>query len=106
TWPPEQARGGALDTRTDIFALGVVLYELTTGTRTFRGATPLETIASVLSDEPAPMARHRTGIPEALERVVRRMLAKNPAARLSLGGRCPARTRISFRRRGEHPGAS
>ena len=61
---PEQLQGGSVDQRTDIFALGMVLYEMATGTHPFMGHTPTSTIANILKDEPRPVARRRRGLRE------------------------------------------
>ncbi len=68
---PEQARGEPLDARSDIFSFGVVLYELLSGRRAFRGANTLATIAAILHTEPEPL-----GTTPALEAIVKRCLAK------------------------------
>jgi len=78
---PEQAEGKHIDARSDLFALGALLYEMLTGRRTFAGDTRLSTIASVLKASPEPLRRIRHDIPEHLERVVLRCLEKDPAAR-------------------------
>jgi serine/threonine protein kinase len=73
---PEQADGKELDLRSDIFAVGVVLFELTTGKRLFKGDTELQTLKLILeSDYPAP-SDVRPGYPKALERIVMKALAK------------------------------
>jgi serine/threonine-protein kinase len=78
---PEQARGERVDARSDVFSLGVVLFELTTSKRLFVGSTPLETLRLVTDrDVPRPGAI-REGYPDALERIVLRALAKAPDAR-------------------------
>jgi serine/threonine-protein kinase len=74
---PEQLQGGDVDARTDIFALGAVLYEMTTGRRPFAGDTEAALIAALLSGEPAPFTGARGQAVPALERVVRRCLAKD-----------------------------
>ncbi|HEU4333957.1 MAG TPA: protein kinase [Candidatus Eisenbacteria bacterium] len=78
---PEQIRGEAVDHRTDIFALGVVLFELATGRRPFGGGTRADVAAAILRDEPPPFASLRDGIPHGLGRIVARCLAKAPEAR-------------------------
>ena len=79
---PEQARGLAVDPRTDIFSFGVVLYEMVTGTVPFAGSTSSEVLASILSDkEPAPMARFSRDVPAELERIVAKMLRRAPESR-------------------------
>ena len=74
---PEQARGQALDARTDIFSLGVVLYEITTGRTPFAGATKPDVLASILNREPPPMARYSSDVPETLEWIVSKTLRKD-----------------------------
>jgi TolB-like protein/Tfp pilus assembly protein PilF len=77
---PEQARGMPVDERSDIFALGVVLYEMLTGTRPFRGETATDTIAAILKEEPKPLPE---SVPAAVQAVVTQCLAKRPDERLS-----------------------
>ena len=78
---PEQAEGKPLDHRSDIFSFGVVLYEMATGRRPFRGDTPISTISSILKDTPPPPQQINTTLPAELGRIVRRCLAKDPARR-------------------------
>jgi serine/threonine protein kinase len=73
---PEQVRGEGLDQRTDIFSLGVVLYEMLTARMPFHGDGPLEVFHSVLTDEPASLGAFCDDAPLELERIVRRALAK------------------------------
>jgi tetratricopeptide (TPR) repeat protein len=78
---PEQVRGDAADARSDIFALGAVLYELLAGKRAFAGASYAEKLSAILKDEPSPLAASGQEIPSGLEAVVRRCLEKRPAER-------------------------
>jgi eukaryotic-like serine/threonine-protein kinase len=78
---PEQATGGEVDPRTDIYSLGVMLYEITTGTRPFEAASAFGLIRMHLSDPPAPPSTRRPGVPKALEDVALKALEKNPARR-------------------------
>jgi serine/threonine protein kinase len=69
---------GPIDHRADLYALGVVSYELLTGRRPFRGATPMETHQQVLEDDPPPPRSVKPDVPEALERICLRCLRKKP----------------------------
>jgi Tol biopolymer transport system component len=78
---PEQARGEAVDGRSDIFSLGCVLHEALCGRRAFVGKTAQDLIAAVLRDEPPDVASSRPDVPAPLALVVHRCLAKEPAGR-------------------------
>jgi serine/threonine protein kinase len=78
---PEQVRGEATDSRTDIFAFGAVLYEMLSGQRAFHRATPAETMTAVLREEPAEMQDSLHPLSPALDKIVRRCLEKNPDQR-------------------------
>jgi serine/threonine-protein kinase len=79
---PEQATGeGAVDERSDVYAVGCVLYEMLTGERPFAGRTRVATIARQLAGPPTPVAVLRPEVPEALRDVVARCLARTPADR-------------------------
>src|SRR5262245_14780288 len=74
---PEQARGQKVDGRSDLFSLGVVLYELITGRRPFGGETWHHTIVAITDAEPPPIARDVQGAPAALQEIIDRALAKD-----------------------------
>src|SRR3989442_1069398 len=75
---PEQARGLPVDARTDIFSLGVLIYEMVAGRLPFEGSNTNEILASILSDkEPPPLARYARDVPPELERIVSKALRKN-----------------------------
>jgi eukaryotic-like serine/threonine-protein kinase len=79
---PEQARGDRVDARADIFSLGVLLYELLTGTWPFRGKTTIDVRHAVLHDQPKPLAETRPGyVPPRLQQIVDRALQKEPRDR-------------------------
>ena len=78
---PEQARGDPVDQRTDLWSLGVVFYEMLTGTRPFRGASEDALFQAILHDEPEPISQQRPETPEPLRRIVERLLRKDPDAR-------------------------
>jgi serine/threonine-protein kinase len=78
---PEQARGTEVDQRSDLYSLGVVLYELLTGQTPFDGDTPVEIAMKHLSATPRPPSQIRHDVPRELDMVVMRALAKDPAAR-------------------------
>lgn len=78
---PEQARGETVDGRSDIFSLGVLIYEMATGKTPFSGATVIEVMAATLEREPPPLTQHDRRIPAELERIVAKSLRKDRARR-------------------------
>ncbi len=82
---PEQARGEKADARTDIFSLGVVLYEMIAGRAPFTGATRNDLIAAILRDEPPPLAESAPDTPPELERIISKSAAKKPGRALPSG---------------------
>ena len=78
---PEQAEGKPVDARSDVFSLGIVMYEMATGDRPFKGDTPISTITSILRDTPVAIGELKPEMPRHLGRVVQRCLAKEPDRR-------------------------
>ncbi len=78
---PEQVEGKAIDQRSDLFSLGVVLYELLSGRRPFQKETAAETMTAILREEPPELAETNTAVSPGLERVVRHCLEKEPSSR-------------------------
>src|SRR5581483_1139273 len=74
---PEQTRGEQADARSDIWSLGVVIYEMVAGIPPFRGDTPRDCRASILRREPPPLSRISSDIPPKLEWIVKKALSKN-----------------------------
>ena len=78
---PEQARGRRADPRSDIFSVGAILFEMLSGRRAFTGQTPADTLAALLTQDTPAISSISRPIPRALERVVRRCLARDPENR-------------------------
>ena len=79
---PEQVAGRLVDHRTDIFSLGIILYEMATGRRPFAGASSAELASSILRDTPSAVTDARADLPADLARIIRRCLEKDPRHRI------------------------
>jgi tetratricopeptide (TPR) repeat protein len=78
---PEQVRGHATDQRSDLFALGSILYEMVSGVRAFRGESPVETMHAILTDTPPPLVRQGRPVSPILQATIDRALQKDPDQR-------------------------
>jgi eukaryotic-like serine/threonine-protein kinase len=87
---PEQAQGKTVDERTDIFSLGVVLYEMIAGSTPFASDSMAETFANLITKEPPPLGGFTSGVPDEMERIVAKMLSKDPELRCQTMGDCVA----------------
>lgn len=82
---PEQIQGQEQDARSDLFSLGIVLYEMITGVRPFGGNSLGEVCAQILTDDPVPPSQRNPELPTAFDRIIARCLAKNPDHRYKTG---------------------
>ncbi len=87
---PEQLQGRALDGRSDLFSLGIVLYEVATGRRLFKRDTPEASMIAICRDPVLPPSLAVPGFPKELERILLKLLRKDPAARYQTGGELQA----------------
>jgi serine/threonine-protein kinase len=78
---PEQARGNEVDARTDVWSCGVLLYEMTAGQLPFAGGSATEVLAKILERQPAPLSAFGGDVPDAMQRIVDKALAKDPSSR-------------------------
>jgi serine/threonine protein kinase/Tol biopolymer transport system component len=78
---PEQAEGRAVDPRTDVFAIGVLLHEMATGDRPFKGDTQMSVLSAIIKDTPASVTDVKPELPRDLARIIRHCLAKDPEDR-------------------------
>ena len=105
---PEQAQGKKVDTRSDIFSFGAVLYEMATGVRAFEGESSLSTLSAILRDEVKPMSEVAPDVPPQLETVIQRCLRKLPGRPLAeheggAGGALGVEARVGFGVALHHP---
>jgi len=78
---PEQVRGERVDARSDLFSLGAILYEMASGRRPFHGVSSVDLMSAIVRDAPEPLSASRGDLPPAVERVIKRALAKDPSRR-------------------------
>ena len=84
---PEQVRGETVDTRSDIFAFGAILYEMLTGARAFKRGSSIETLSAILKEDPPDLAESLPNVPPALERLDAALPGEGSRAALPVGAR-------------------
>jgi tetratricopeptide (TPR) repeat protein len=100
---PEQGRGDAVDQRSDLFSLGVVLYELVTGKRPFAGEFTDAIRYAIANDTPEPLARYKADVPDDLQRIVSKLLEKDPDLRYQTAGGLQSDLKLLQRSSGPTP---
>jgi len=93
---PEQLRNVPLTPQTDLFSLGVVMYEILTGTKPFQGDTDISTVYKITNEDPEPLQNHKRDVPESLERIVVRALEKDLERRYQSGLQLASELSASF----------
>ena len=93
---PEQLRNEPLTAQTDLFSLGVVMYELLTGTKPFEADNEITAFFKITNEDPQPLREHRRDVPESLERIVMKALEKDPAKRYQTGLQLASELSSSF----------
>lgn len=83
---PEQVRGERVDSRSDLFSFGAILYEMLTGKHAFQAGSAVETMNAILKDEPAELTEESEKIPPAIQRIIQHCLEKNPRERFQSAG--------------------
>ena len=106
TMSPEQARGGTVDHRSDLFALGVLLYELLTGQSPFHGENPLATLDQIIHHRQTPVSELNRSVPREVSDLVDRLLEKEPALRPRSAGEVVKELDAMAGRRAEETGTA